>query len=43
MAATNFKPAFSVCKTESDAFTACLRLPGNQGKHAPVNVLPRKR
>lgn len=47
MAATNFKPEFTVCKTESDAFTGMIekrelvrknsarRLHGNQPNAAP--------
>lgn len=49
MAATNFKPAFSVCKTESDAFNgmsenhdlvrknSTRRLHGSQTSAAPVH------
>jgi len=49
MAATNFKPEFTVCKTESDAFTSidqnhelvrknsAFRLHGNQTSVAPVH------
>jgi toxic protein SymE len=49
MAATNFKPEFTVCKTESDAFTGVIenrelvrknsarRLHGNQTRTAPVH------
>lgn len=49
MAATNFKPEFTVCKTESDAFTGMIenrelvrknsarRLHGNQTNAAPVH------
>ncbi|MEH3408637.1 SymE family type I addiction module toxin [Enterobacter quasiroggenkampii] len=49
MAATNFKPEFTVCKTESDAFTGVIenrelvrknsarRLHGNQLNAAPVH------
>lgn len=47
MAATNFKPEFTVCKTESDAFTGMIenrelvrknsarRLHGNQAQRGP--------
>lgn len=49
MAATNFKPEFTVCKTESDAFAGMIenrelvrknsarRLHGNQTNVAPVH------
>lgn len=49
MAATNFKPEFTVCKTESDTFTSMIenrelvrknsarRLHGNQPNAAPVH------
>ncbi|KLP75801.1 hypothetical protein ABF81_12415, partial [Enterobacter hormaechei subsp. steigerwaltii] len=51
MAATNFKPEFTVCKTESDAFTGMIenrelvrknsarRLHGNQSNAALMNPL----
>lgn len=55
MAATNFKPEFTVCKTESDAFTGMIenhelirknsarRLHGNQLNAAPVHPRIRAR
>ncbi len=51
MAAMNFKPEFTVCKTESDAFTGMIenrervrknsprRLHGNRPESAPVHTV----
>ena len=55
MAATNFKPEFTVCKTESDAFTGMIenrelvrknsarRLHGNPPNAAPVHPARKRR
>lgn len=55
MAATNFKPEFTVCKTESDAFTSMIenrelvrknsarRLHGNPPNAAPVHPRGKRR
>lgn len=42
MAATNFKPEFTVCKTESDAFTGMIenREPGAQKQRPPTSRQP---
>jgi hypothetical protein len=45
MAATNFKPEFTVCKTESDAFTGMIKKPrtGTQKQRPPPSRQPAQR